>query len=87
MTRGARGIAGDVAAVWGLVVSADRASGLDPCWSIPDAPLGDSALAAVVTTSEPQVCGGGEVYTARVHGSRAVGGLLVPPVTGRGGWR
>ncbi len=45
-----------------------------------DAPLDDSALAAVVTTGEPQVLWRrGEVYTARVHGSRAVGGLLVPP--------
>ena len=44
----------------------------------------------------PRSCRGGEpqvllrdgaVYIARVHGSRAVGGLLVPPASmGRGGW-
>ncbi|WP_193696068.1 acyltransferase domain-containing protein, partial [Mycobacterium tuberculosis] len=68
------------AAVWGLVRSAQTEHPGRIVLVDSDAPLDDSALAAVVTTGEPQVLWRrGEVYTARVHGSRAVGGLLVPP--------
>jgi mycoketide-CoA synthase len=43
-------------------------------------------VAAALAAREPQVLlRGATVYTARVHGSRAVGGLLVPP--GDGPWR
>ncbi|WP_412768986.1 beta-ketoacyl synthase N-terminal-like domain-containing protein, partial [Mycobacterium canetti] len=86
MTRGAVALPGeDVtdlagAAVWGLVRSAQTEHPGRIVLVDSDAPLDDSALAAVVTTGEPQVLWRrGEVYTARVHGSRAVGGLLVPP--------
>ncbi len=86
MTRGAVALPGeDVtdlagAAVWGLVRSAQTEHPGRIVLVDSDAPLDDSALAAVVTTGEPQVLWRrGEVYTARVHRSRAVGGLLVPP--------
>ena len=49
-------------------------------------PLTIGAVAAVLAVGEPQVLlRGGQVYTARVHGSRAVDGVLVPP--GDGPWR
>ncbi|HUE32970.1 MAG TPA: SDR family NAD(P)-dependent oxidoreductase, partial [Mycobacterium sp.] len=74
------------AAVWGLVRSAQTEHPgrimLVDC----DAPLDDEAVAAVLAAGEPQVVlHGGTVYTARVHGSRAVNGLLVPPAEGP--WR
>src|SRR5262249_17389575 len=85
-TRGAVGLAGeDVtdlagAAVWGLVRSAQtehpgRIGLVDS-----DAPLDDDAIAAGLAAGEPQVLlRGGQAYTARVRGSRAVDGILVPP--------
>ncbi|QUR67889.1 type I polyketide synthase [Mycobacterium spongiae] len=91
-TRGAVALPGeDVtdlagAAVWGLVRSAqnehpDRIVLVDS-----DAALDDAAVAAVLAAGEPQVLWrGGQVYTARVHGSRSVAGLLAPP--GDGPWR
>ncbi|EUA44474.1 tautomycetin biosynthetic PKS domain protein [Mycobacterium xenopi 3993] len=45
-----------------------------------DCAVDDAAVAAILATGEPQVClRGGQLYTARVHASRAVDGLLVPP--------
>jgi polyketide synthase 12 len=94
-TRGAMGLPGeDVtdlagAAVWGLVRSAqtehpgrivlvDLGAGASP--------LDGEATAAILAAGEPQVLlRGGTVYTARVHGSRAVGSVLVPPTDGP--WR
>jgi mycoketide-CoA synthase len=94
-TRGAMGLPGeDVtdlagAAVWGLVRSAqtehpgrivlvDMGAGA--------APLDGQATAAILAAGEPQVLlRGGTVYTTRVHGSRAVGSILVPPTDGP--WR
>ncbi|WP_458742299.1 SpnB-like Rossmann fold domain-containing protein [Mycobacterium tuberculosis] len=80
VTRGAVALPGeDVAdlagaAVWGLVRSAQTEHPGRIVLVDSDAPLDDSALAAVVTTGEPQVLWRrGEVYTARVRRSRAVG--------------
>ena len=94
-TRGAMGLAGeDVtdlagAAVWGLVRSAQTEHPGRIVLVDSDSPLGDpadDAVAAVLATGEPQVLlRGGTVYTARVRGSRAVSGVLVPP--GDGPWR
>ena len=51
-----------------------------------DVPLDDDAIATVLALGEPQVLlRGGKTYTARVHGSRAVDGIMVPP--GDGPWR
>lgn len=76
------------AAVWGLVRSAQTEHPGRIVLVDTDAALDDAAMAAVLAAGEPQVLWrGGQVYTARVRGSRAVGGLLVPRVTGRGGWR
>ncbi len=91
-TRGAVALAGeDVtdlagAAVWGLVRSAQTEHPgrivLVDC----DAPLDDEAVAAVLAVGEPQVLlRGTTVYTPRVHGGRAVSGILVRP--GDGPWR
>ena len=97
-TRGAVGLPGedvtDLAgsAVWGLVRSAqtehpgrivlvDSDTPLDK-----DANDANDAIAAALAAGEPQVVlRGGQVYTARVRGSRAVDGILVPP--GDGPWR
>ena len=94
-TRGAMALAGeDVtdlagAAVWGLVRSAQTEHPGRIVLVDSDSPLGDpadDAVAAVLATGEPQVLlRGGTVYTARVRGSRAVSGVLVPP--GDGPWR
>ncbi len=94
-TRGAMGLAGeDVtdlagAAVWGLVRSAQTEHPGRIVLVDSDSPLGDSAdeaVAAVLATGEPQVLlRGRTVYTARVRGSRAVSGVLMPP--GDGPWR
>ncbi|WP_139333178.1 type I polyketide synthase, partial [Mycobacterium sp. SP-6446] len=91
-TRGAMGLAGeDVtdlagAAVWGLARSAQTEHPgrivLVDC----DAALDDSAIADVLATGEPQVLlRDGKVYTPRVHGNRAVDGIMTPP--GEGPWR
>ena len=91
-TRGAMALPGeDVtdlagAAVWGLVRSAQTEHPGRIVLVDTDAPLDDDAIAAALAVAEPQVLlRNGTVYTARVHGSRAVGGLLVPP--GDGPWR
>jgi len=91
-THGAIGLPGqDVtdlagAAVWGLVRSAQTENpgrivlvdSLDP--------LSDSTAAHVLAVGEPQVLLRGDtIYTARVRGSNAVDGLLVPPADGP--WR
>ncbi|ORB82751.1 polyketide synthase [Mycobacterium kansasii] len=91
-TRGAVALPGEDitdlagAAVWGLVRSAQTEHPGRIVLADTDAPLDETAVAAVLATGEPQVLWrGGQVYIARVHGSRAVGGLLVPP--GDGPWR
>ncbi|POY08754.1 polyketide synthase, partial [Mycobacterium kansasii] len=91
-TRGAVALPGeDVtdlagAAVWGLVRSAQTEHPGRIVLVDTDAALDESALAAVLAAGEPQVLWrGGQVYIARVHGSRAVGALLVPP--GDAPWR
>ncbi|MGB8792577.1 MAG: zinc-binding dehydrogenase, partial [Mycobacterium sp.] len=85
-TRGAVALPGeDVtdlagAAVWGLVRSAQTEHPGRIVLLDADAPLDDPVLTEVVTASEPQVVvRGGTVHTGRVHGSRAVDALLVPP--------
>ena len=91
-TRGAMGLAGeDVtdlagAAVWGLVRSAQTEHPGRVVLVDSDARLDDTAIAAALATGEPQVLlRGGQTYTARVQGSRAVDGILVPPADGP--WR
>jgi mycoketide-CoA synthase len=91
-TRGAVALAGeDVtdlagAAVWGLVRAAQNEHPGRVVLVDCDAPLDDSAVAAVLAVGEPQVVlRGGTVHTARVHGSPTIGGLLMPP--GEGPWR
>ncbi len=91
-TRGAMALPGeDVtdlagAAVWGLVRSAQTEHPGRIVLVDAEGPLDDEAVAVVLAAGEPQVLlRGATVYTARVHGSRAVGGLLVPPVDGP--WR
>jgi polyketide synthase 12 len=91
-TRGAMALPGeDVtdlagAAVWGLVRSAQTEHPGRIVLVDTDAPLDGEAIAAVLAPGEPQVLlRNGTVHIARVHGSRAVGGLLVPPDDGP--WR
>ncbi|SPM42307.1 erythronolide synthase, modules 3 and 4, partial [Mycobacterium numidiamassiliense] len=91
-TQGAVGLAGeDVtdlagAGVWGLVRSAQTEHPGRIVLVDSDAPLDDNAIATVLAAGEPQLLlRGGAVYTPRVHGSRAVDGLMVPP--GDGPWR
>ncbi|BBX45076.1 type I polyketide synthase [Mycobacterium cookii] len=91
-TRGAVGLTGeDVtdlagAAVWGLVRSAQTEHPGRIVLVDSDAPLNDSAVINALSVGEPQVVMRGEtIYTARVHGSRAVDAILVPPVDGP--WR
>ena len=74
------------AAVWGLVRSAQTEHPGRIVLVDSDAPLDDDAIATVLALGEPQVLlRGGKTYTARVHGSRAVDGIMVPP--GDGPWR
>ncbi|ORA16970.1 polyketide synthase [Mycobacterium angelicum] len=74
------------AAVWGLVRSAQTENPGRFVLVDSDVPLDDTAVAKVLAAGEPQVLlRGGQVYTARVHGSRAAGGILVPPAEGP--WR
>ncbi|BBY20154.1 type I polyketide synthase [Mycobacterium stomatepiae] len=91
-TRGAMGLPGEEvtdlagAAVWGLVRSAQTEHPGRIVLVDSDAPLDDEATAAVVAAGEPQVLLRGETrYRARVTGSRAVDGILVPPADGP--WR
>ena len=92
LTRGAVALPGeDVAdlagaAVWGLVRSAQTEHPGHILLVDSDAPLDDSAIAAALAVGEPQVVmRGGKPHIARVHASRAVDGVLVPP--GDGAWR
>jgi polyketide synthase 12 len=91
-TRGAVGRPGeDVtdlagAAVWGLVRSAQTEHPGRIVLADSDAPLGDTTIAAILAAGEPQVLVRNDtVFTGRVHGSRAVDALLVPP--GGDAWR
>ena len=91
-TRGAVALPGeDVtdlagAAVWGLVRSAQTEHPGRIVLVDSDAPLDEPTVAEVSAAGEPQVVvRGGTVHTARVHGSRAVDALLVPPSDGP--WR
>jgi polyketide synthase 12 len=91
-TRGAMTLPGEKitdlagAAVWGLVRSAQTEHPGRIVLVDADAALEEEAVAAVLATGEPQLLvRGAKVYLARVHGSHAVGGLLVPP--GDGPWR
>ncbi|BAX93073.1 type I polyketide synthase [Mycobacterium shigaense] len=91
-TRGAMGLPGeDVtdlagAAVWGLVRSAQTEHPGRLVLVDSDAAVDDSAMAAVLAAGEPQVLlRGGNLYTARVLGSRAVDGIMTPPADGP--WR
>ncbi|OBH50953.1 polyketide synthase [Mycobacterium mantenii] len=91
-TRGAMTLPGeDVtdlagAAVWGLVRSAQTEHPGRIVLVDKDAALDSEAIAAVLALGEPQaILRKGTVYTARVLGSRAVGGLLLPP--DEGPWR
>ncbi|WP_156764488.1 type I polyketide synthase, partial [Mycobacterium sp. E3247] len=91
-TRGAMALPGeDVsdlagAAVWGLVRSAQTEHPGRIVLVDTDGPLDEESVATALSAGEPQVVlRGSTVYTARVHGSRAVGGLLVPPADGP--WR
>ena len=91
-TRGAVALPGeDVtdlagAAVWGLVRSAQTVHPGRIVLVDSDAPLDDPIITEVVAAGEPQVLvRGGTVHTGRVHGSRAVDALLVPPSDGA--WR
>ncbi len=74
------------AAVWGLVRSAQTEHPGRIVLVDSDAPLDEPTVAEVLAAGEPQVVvRGGTVHTARVHGSRAVDALLVPPTDGP--WR
>jgi polyketide synthase 12 len=91
-TRGAVGLAGhDVtdlagAAVWGLVRSAQTEHPGRIVLVDSDAPLDESAIATVLAAGEPALAlRGGKLHTARVRGSRAVDGIMVPPAEGP--WR
>jgi polyketide synthase 12 len=91
-TRGAVGLPGeDVtdlagAAVWGLVRSAQTEHPGRIVLVDSEAPLSDSEVVQALSIGEPQVVLRGDTtYTARVRGSRAVDGVLVPPVDGP--WR
>ncbi|MFZ0719008.1 SDR family NAD(P)-dependent oxidoreductase, partial [Mycobacterium sp.] len=85
-TRGAVGLPGeDVtdlagAAVWGLVRAAQTEHPGRIVLVDSDAPLSDTTIEALLAVGEPQALVRKEtVYTGRVHGSRAVDALLVPP--------
>jgi mycoketide-CoA synthase len=91
-TRGAVGLAGeDVtdlagAAVWGLVRSAQTEHPGRIVLVDSDAPLSDTTVTRLLSVGEPQLLVRDEtIHTARVRGSRAVDGVLVPPADGP--WR
>ncbi|WP_155771918.1 SDR family NAD(P)-dependent oxidoreductase, partial [Mycobacterium asiaticum] len=74
------------AAVWGLVRSAQTEHPGRIVLVDTDVSIGDDEAAAVLAVGEPQVLlRHGVTHIARVHGSRAVRSLLVPP--GDGPWR
>ena len=71
------------AAVWGLVRSAQTEHPGRIVLVDTDVPIADEEAAAVLAVGEPQVLlRNGTTHIARVHGSRAVRGLLVPPGDG-----
>jgi polyketide synthase 12 len=96
VTRGAVGLPGEVitdlagAAVWGLVRSAQTEHpGRLVLADLEETagPVDESTAAVILAVGEPQVVvRGGVTHIARVHGSRAVDGLLVPP-GGEKPWR
>ncbi|WP_156658093.1 SDR family NAD(P)-dependent oxidoreductase, partial [Mycobacterium kyorinense] len=68
------------AAVWGLVRSAQTEHPGRLVLADVDTPVGEADVAAILATGEPQVLvRDGVAYTARVHASRSVDGLLTPP--------
>ncbi len=74
------------AAVWGLVRSAQTEHPGRLVLVDSDVALDPSVVSQVLSMSEPQaIVRSGVVHTARVHSSRAVDGILVPPVEGP--WR
>ena len=74
------------AAVWGLVRSAQTEHPGRIVLVDSDAPLSDTTVARLLAVGEPQLVVRGEtIHTARVLGSRAVDGVLVPPADGP--WR
>ncbi|MDT5173000.1 MAG: mycoketide-CoA synthase, partial [Mycobacterium sp.] len=74
------------AAVWGLVRSAQTEHPGRIVLVDTDVPIADEEAAAVLAVGEPQVLlRNGTTHIARVHGSRAVRGLLMPP--GEDPWR
>ncbi|RFD25752.1 polyketide synthase, partial [Mycobacterium uberis] len=74
------------AAVWGLVRSAQSEHPGRLLLVDSDAPLDGAAVALALVAGESQVLlRGGQVYVARVQGSCAVNGVLVPPAGGP--WR
>jgi polyketide synthase 12 len=86
ITRGAVALPGeDVtdlagAAVWGLVRSAQTEHPGRIVLADVDCSIDDAAVATILAAGEPQVCLRGSVLQIpRVHGCRAVGGVLVPP--------
>ncbi len=92
LTKGAIALPGeDVtdlsgAAVWGLVRSAQTEHPGHIVLVDSDAPLDDAAIAAALAVGEPQlVMRRGQLHIGRVHGSRAVDGVLVAP--GDDSWR
>ncbi|MGZ5112556.1 MAG: SpnB-like Rossmann fold domain-containing protein, partial [Usitatibacter sp.] len=91
-TRGAAALPGEDiadlagAAVWGLVRSAQTEHPGRIVLVDTDVPIAEEEAAAVLAVGEPQVLlRGGTIHIARVHGSRAVNGVLVPPADGP--WR
>src|SRR6202012_6052020 len=91
-TRGAVGLTGEdltdlaVAAVGGLVRSAQTEHPGRIVLVDSDAPLSDTTVARLLAVGEPQLVLRGEtIPTARVRGSRPVYGELVPPI--HGPWR
>ncbi|MFZ1177828.1 MAG: type I polyketide synthase, partial [Mycobacterium sp.] len=91
-TRGAAALPGEDiadlagAAVWGLVRSAQTEHPGRIVLVDTDVPIAEEQAAAVLAVGEPQVLlRGGAIHIARVHGSRTVNGVLVPPADGP--WR
>ncbi|TDK87069.1 SDR family NAD(P)-dependent oxidoreductase [Mycobacterium paragordonae] len=85
-TRGAMALPGESltdlagAAVWGLVRSAQTEHPGRIVLVDTDVPIAEDEAAAVLAVGEPQVLlRNGTPHIARVHGSRAVRGLLAPP--------
>ncbi|HYB39508.1 MAG TPA: SDR family NAD(P)-dependent oxidoreductase, partial [Mycobacterium sp.] len=68
------------ATVWGLVRSAQTEHPGRIVLADVDLPIDDATVASILAAREPQLLlRNGVIHTARVHASRAVDGLLVPP--------